>query len=83
MNSDPSEASEFEKEADYENTGRQLNGDSDFSGPISKRKCTNVYFLIIFLFLNAGLIGTATYILINGNPNSLTQGNDLWTRLIK
>ena len=34
MNSDPSEASEFEKEADYENTGRQLNGDSDFSGPI-------------------------------------------------
>ena len=64
-------------DVEYENKIGNLYGDNEFSGPIQNRKCTNVYFLMIFLMLNLCLIGTATYTFISGNPNYLTKGNDL------
>ena len=68
---------ELDKEEDYEDMHGHLHGDRDFSGPVSKRKCTNVLFLIIFIILNSGLTGISIYILIIGNPDILGKGNDL------
>ena len=68
---------ELDKEEDYEDMHGHLHGDRDFSGPVSKRKCTNVLFLIIFIILNSGLTGITIYILIIGNPDILGTGNDL------
>ena len=68
---------ENEKEVVYEDIVGHLHGDSEFTGPVSQRKCTNSVFLIIFLLFNAGLIGITVYILLQGNPSTLTKGNDI------
>jgi Plasma-membrane choline transporter len=68
---------ENEKEADYEDMVGHLHGDSEFTGPVSKRKCTNVFFLIVFFIANLGLIGASVYIFIKGDPSILSRGNDI------
>lgn len=68
---------EIEKEGEYEDLVGHLHGDSEFTGPVSKRKCTNISFLIVFIVFNIGLIGIATYILIKGSPDRLGKGFDI------
>ena len=62
---------------DYEDAIGHLHGDSEFSGPITKRRCTDVSFLIIFIICNLGLIGISTYIIIKGDPSRLSKGFDI------
>ena len=59
---------------DYEDAIGHLHGDSEFSGPVSKRSCTDVLFLIIFIISNLCLIGISTYIILKGDPSRLSKG---------
>jgi hypothetical protein len=64
-------------ELDYEDEIGHLHGDSEFSGPVSKRRCTDVSFLIIFIIANLGLIGISAYIIMKGDPSRLSKGFDI------
>jgi Plasma-membrane choline transporter len=53
-----------------------LRGDADFNGPVRKRKCTDLLFLILFVGLNIGM-GYVSYTVINdGTPIRLSRGYD-------
>ena len=62
---------------EYRDMIGHLRGDEEFNGPIEKRKCTNIRFLILFIICNCGLIACTVYIFLNGDPNRLTKGYDL------
>lgn len=62
---------------DYNDLVGHLRGDQDFNGPIQKRKCTNLSFLICFIIGNCILIGLTCYIFLNGDPGRLSKGYDL------
>jgi len=53
-----------------------LRGDAEFTGPVSKRKCTDVLFLIIFIILNLGLSYVSYYVINEGAPERLSRGYD-------
>lgn len=76
QDSDTARTNPYKKEVEYEDVAEHLHGDSEFSGPVSNRKCTNLLFLIIFIVLNVGLIAIAIYILIKGDPKRLSKGFD-------
>jgi hypothetical protein len=53
-----------------------LRGNAEFTGPVSKRKCTDVCFLILFIVLNLGLSYVSYYVVNEGAPERLSRGND-------
>ena len=54
----------------------ELKGSRDFEGPEQLRKCTDVFFLGLFIFVNAVYAGLAVYLLYQGDTNQLVQGHD-------
>jgi len=54
----------------------QLRGDETFDGPVKNRKCTDVFFLIIFVIANLGLAGVSYYIVDLGDFERLSHGYD-------
>ena len=69
------------EDIDYKDIVGHLRGDQEFNGPLEKRKCTNVGFLIFFIISNCLLITSAVFIFLSGNPSSLTKGYDIRGRV--
>lgn len=53
-----------------------LRGDETFTGPVKKRKCTDVAFLIIFILINLGLVYLSYTVVNEGAPIRLSRGYD-------
>lgn len=53
-----------------------LRGDAEFAGPVRKRKCTDVGFLLVFIVLNLGLVYMSYYVINKGAPVRLSRGYD-------
>ena len=53
-----------------------LRGDAEFAGPVRKRKCTDLSFLIIFILINIGLVYLSYSVINDGAPVRLSRGYD-------
>ena len=53
-----------------------LKSQSDFLGPSTRRQCTDLFCLILFLLLNFGLGGVLYYIIQSGGISRLGHGSD-------
>ena len=53
-----------------------LRGDAEFAGPVRKRKCTDILFLLLFLLLNCGLVYLGYTVINEGSPIRLSRGYD-------
>ena len=78
---EPEHGSLKSEEMDYKDMIGHLRGEQDFNGPILKRKCTNVKFLLFFIFCNSCLIACTVYTFLNGDPARLTKGYDIRARV--
>lgn len=53
-----------------------LRGDETFTGPVKKRRCTDIGFLIIFIVINLGLVYLSFVVINEGAPERLSRGYD-------
>jgi hypothetical protein len=58
-----------------------LVGDENFEGPVTKRKCTDVFFLIIFIVLNFVFTVFAIYTILDGDVERVLHGADFRAEL--
>jgi hypothetical protein len=55
---------------------RPLEGTDRFHGPVDQRKCTDVFWLILFLISNIVLIALGIYAFLDGDAERLLHGSD-------
>lgn len=66
----------WEEYDNYHPDNAQLRGDATFTGPVKKRKCTDITYLILFMFANLGLVYVCYYIIPKGDLKRLSHGFD-------
>ncbi|RWS10489.1 choline transporter-like protein 5 [Dinothrombium tinctorium] len=67
--------------ANVEPLGERFRYDAEFKGPVSRRSCTDVYCLIIFICFILGWIVVAGFAIRYGNPEQILLPSDSYGRI--